>query len=62
MRALWSQPEKRTFSPSGSDLLQNGHFKNVQNRFGFAGLEKFFACFLFSNLRKIRENITNSYL
>ena len=55
MRALWSQPENRTFLPSGFDLFKNGHFKNVQNRFGSAGLEKLFACHAFYNLREIVE-------
>jgi hypothetical protein len=41
------------FWASGVDLLQNGHFKNVQNRFGSAGLEKLFACRLLSNIRKL---------
>jgi hypothetical protein len=47
--------ENCTFLPSGFDLLQNGHFKNVQNRFGSAGLEKIIACHVFYNLREIIE-------
>ena len=41
MRPLCSKTKKRHFSwPSRKELLQNGHFKNVQNRFAQNRMEK----------------------